>query len=174
MVLTATLAGPIERTHRPGRLAGSCGELQGQGLAQAHSILSSYRWARSSGPSAPSTFFAFSTSRPRSGWIGHSKKWWSVRPGMKLNSAFWKRDAARRSFSRKQERTKNRAPRVRGSNPGLQLTNPFRHDGWQAPTGAPAQSGQWLGRIPRWRRQPSRRMRPAMHAARRARTGICN
>jgi len=41
------------------------------------------------------------------------------------------------------------------------LANPFRHDGWQAPIGAPALAGQGLDRLLRPRRQPSRRMRPA-------------
>jgi len=79
------------------------------------------------------------------------------------------------TFSRANHEHRRTGPRAfRGSNPGLQLTNPFRHDGWQAPIGAPAQSEQQLGKLARWRRQPSRRLRPAMHAARRARTGICN
>ncbi len=55
----------------------------------------------------------------------------------------------------------NRDSASGGSNPGLQLANPFRHAGWQAPIGAPALAGQRLDRLARLRRQPSRRLRPA-------------
>ena len=155
MVTNAALAGSIERTHRPGTWP-----VRMEWQEQGHSILISYLTAASVGPPRSSSVTAFSTSRPRSGWGGNPAT--AFRSSRQEINLVVLGLASSSPFSMTKRNNEEQGPAPSGGpNPGLQLTNPFRHAGWQAPIGAPAPAGQRLDRLARTRRQPTRRMRPA-------------
>jgi len=169
LVPNALSAGTFERAHRPDALLV---RMEGYKNKDIQYFWITCRLPRLACPRLPPSPSSRSPGRAQPGVAIRRPR--SDPPGMKSLSSFWGWLPARSSPWRKEDNEEQGPAPSGGPNPGLQLTNPFRHAGWQAPTGAPAPAGQGLDRPARSRRQPARRMRPAMHAARRARTGICN